>query len=314
LLSSASEAAFASDQTAAAQVKDLEGQLARERARPKAERDLDVEKTLEVQLVAAREARAASEKAVKDAIVISHGTNVALENLNKLVSGTLSGENAKLDFASIIKLPKVVDIGFVREQRHAIAQLDEQVGLIKAAPAPKQEVLARALSELSLAAAHGAVGVSSNGALILPQSVTDARPIVGTEAVKIPDAFAMVASLFQSDFARQIEAAVNARYVDIPTDVPLSAAEKKQKLAEVATSRAEVEQAEVAAVFHLWAAGHSDVGLRADTSPLAILGVRNWTARPRREEPLQWVEASRPEVRPQERVWIGEREAVESAR
>lgn len=313
LLEAASESAFAADQKAAQQVKDLDGTLAREEARPTAERDKAGEEALKRQLTAAREARGASEKAMKAAVALSYGTRQAFESTIKLVEGTLVAANAKLEPA-IANLPKVVDLEFVREQRAALEVLDEQVDLIKSAPAPKDEVLARALAELSVTAARGAIGVSGNGALILPQVVTDARPIIGTEGVKVPDTFAMVASLFESRVAQQVEAAVNARYADIAADVPLTAAEKKQKLAALAMARAEVEQAECAAVFALWAAGHSDIGLRADTSPLAILGVTGWKARPRREEPLPFIETWRPQPRPQAREWIGEREAVESAR
>jgi hypothetical protein len=226
LLSAGSEATFAADQTAAERVRNLEGSLAREQARPKAERDLDAEKTLQTQLVAAREARVVSEQAAKHAVAVSHGSRCAHESTVKLVAGTLAGENAKLEQATVA-LPKRVDLDYVLEQRAAIERLDEEAKRKNAAIPPKKDILARALSEVSAVAKRGAIKVAANGSLILPETPIAALPLVGGDVVKVDEAFAIIASLFESRVVQQVEAAIEARYRDIPKDLILSASEKK---------------------------------------------------------------------------------------
>ena len=101
LLEAASESAFAADQKAAQQVKDLTGAIAREEARPAAERDKYGEEALHRQLAAAREARAASEKASKDAVALSYGTRLAFGHCGDVGFGDVAGEEFDDDIGHV---------------------------------------------------------------------------------------------------------------------------------------------------------------------------------------------------------------------
>lgn len=315
MLEAQGDSTFAAHQQIAQQAKALEGDLAREQARPNAERDLHAEEVLARQIAAAAETREVAYATNKAKVATSYNTRVAFEKTIQLLEGELVANNAKLVPANTTLPKNVADFAaYVAEQRAALAKLDEEVKGVRSAPLPMADVVARALHELDQAANRGRLRVTGAGALVLPQALTDARPYIGTEPVKVDDAFALLAALHRDELAAQVEASIREQYRDVPAKAQLSPVQKQERLKEIDAQYFAVELLEVAGVFAAWSVGNNDVGLRSDTSPLAVLDVRSWTARPRREEPLQFYDVPPIQPRPQEKVWIGQDAEIAKAR
>ncbi|MBI4923005.1 MAG: hypothetical protein HY834_14770 [Devosia nanyangense] len=273
-------AKFAADQRALANVKDAEAKFARYRtdvAKGDVKADPAEAARLKRGIAAAQEARLTVESSVNAMTRVSHGTRVALERAVKFAT-ELAQANADLELTKPPTMPKGTLAEVIAGQRAALEELDDEAEKVERAMQPKSETLALAMAELGAEVRKGRLGVTGRGSLLWPMALTDARPSIGSEPVKIVDATAVLAALHADELGAQVEAAVERMYADVPESEQLSAPEKRKRLNAIKAKRFEAELVEVEAVFKAWADGSVSVGLRPDVDPRAVLGVANWKA------------------------------------
>jgi hypothetical protein len=275
----AAQAARLASQNQAGKVKqDLQAELAYMTNQDV--RDPAAEKRQRAQIDQALQAQLVHEAATTEATQVSHGTRVASDRTAKMIEGTLAPANAVLELASPPKLPKsqkglsARDIALA--QRDALAANDDLAEATERALAPKHEVLALAQGQLAAEIHRGRISVTPRGRLVLPTTPLPVRPAVGSEVVTIPDVFAIAAALNAEQLSSAVEEAVERLFAGVPEDQQLSGPEKKRRLRKLKDERFEIELLEVEAIFAAWKSGDFSIGLRPDTDPLAVLGIRSW--------------------------------------
>lgn len=276
------------DQDALAAIKEAESVLARvnSAARDAGEKpDARVVQRHTRTIAARKEAREVANAALRQATKVSAGTREAIDRTIRQAS-QLTQENAQIELLADDDLDG-------QEPEHTLevvhdfqARLDEQDADADNAMLPKADVLARALAELSILRERGRLSVTGSGSLRWPTTPIPAMPITGSEVILVPDVEAIVAGVLGPHLEKQVEAAVEQLYAGVDEADQLSNSERRARKAEIAEQRLESELREVQAVFALWSQGRLDVGLRADISPLAVLGVRRWSAGPKRTNHL----------------------------
>lgn len=176
-----------------------------------------------------------------------------------------------------VKLPKGDLTETISTQRAERARLLGSRKGVRNAPPSADEAEAGLLAELADLARDGAPRVSFSGgraSLRMPMVGVDAEPnSMGGDPGILPvtgDAHGLAAYFFHDQIAEIIKSEVAAHYADIP--MVLSAAQKRQKHAEIDAAILEVERIECAAVWALRDQGIS-FAFRPDTDPRALLGV-----------------------------------------
>lgn len=276
-LSEAQRGAFDATQRLSDAVRDAHaarGHYDADVARGAIARDQRVEARLDRDVASAQSAAEKGQLRAETITRAAAGTATALTRTNAF-AGEVSGYNAVIEPTKPIKLKVPADQA-LRDTMSALSTLDDEDADIKIAHAPKGDVKARAVAELAALDTRGRLQVNANGSLRWPQTVTAAMPIAGSAPVTMIDVAALLVSLNYDALLAQVEADVDAMYDGIPASQQLSAQQKKEKLAKNAEARFELELVEVAATRALWAEGHTDIGLRPDIDPRAVLGIRSW--------------------------------------
>ena len=263
---------FASGQVALAAVKTAESNLQiyyRDVERRNGPSTKVEEDRLRRAISTAKNAASAIESNVLHATRVSHGTRVALERTASLIK--------KLNGADL-ELAKQGKPGDLLTQRNVLEGLDDDAEQVEQALQPSADCLARAVAELSAESYRGRLRVTAGGSLVWPEVPLPVAPTFpGGGVVSVIDTAALITSLNLEGLTAQIESAVERLYEGVPAAAQLTASEKRKRLDKIKALRLEAELVEVAAIFKAWSEGDVSVGLRADTDPMAVLGVRGST-------------------------------------